>query len=208
MGGGPDNITCVLADVLEIGDGQQPLAEAAVVGAAGMTRLPPGPHETAPGRADSATAPQPVISGDDFDEPVARTSRRAGKRRRVWPVLVSVLSVAVVAAGVGGYFGWQWTQDQFFVGASADEVVVFQGIQQEVGPIQFFSVIQRTGKSVSELSTARPGADQGRHRGHHLGRGHHQDQRAQVFAKDTTEQKAAPAASSTPSATPTKTKPQ
>jgi protein phosphatase len=28
------------------------------------------------------------------------------------------------------------------------------------------------------------------------------------FAKDTTEQKAAPAASSTPSATPTKTKPQ
>jgi len=206
-GGGPDNITCVLADVLEIGDGQQPLAEAAVVGAAGMTRLPPGPHETAPGRADSATAPQPVISGDDFDEPVARTSRRAGKRRRVWPVLVSVLSVAVVAAGVGGYFGWQWTQDQFFVGASADEVVVFQGIQQEVGPIQFFSVIQRTGKSVSELSPPDQALIKDGIEVTTLAEGITKIN-GLSFAKDTTEQKAAPAASSTPSATPTKTKPQ
>ncbi len=206
-GGGPDNITCVLADVLEVTDDQSLPFEAAVVGAAGMTRLQAGSQDTSPGRADSATAPQPVISDDDFDEPVARSSRRPAKRRRVWPVLVSVLSVAVAAAGVGGYFGWQWTQEQFFVGASADEVVVFQGIQQEVGPIQFFSVVERTGKSVSRLSPPDqalikdgievPNVAEGLTKINALN-----------FAADATEEKAAPAVTSTPSATPTRTKSQ
>ncbi|WP_336212483.1 Stp1/IreP family PP2C-type Ser/Thr phosphatase [Nonomuraea sp. LPB2021202275-12-8] len=203
-GGGPDNITCVLADVLEITDGQQVPVEAAVVGAAGMNRLAsPDPHDTSPGRA-SATAPQPVISDDDFDEPGARASRRPAKRRRVWPVLAAVLSVAVIAAGVGGYFGWKWTQDQFFVGAWADEVVVFQGIQQEVGPIQFFSVAQRTGKSLSKLSPP----DQAL-----IKDGIEVTDVAEGITRINglnflTEQKASPAATRSPSAAPTKTKPQ
>ncbi|MFD0468723.1 PP2C family protein-serine/threonine phosphatase [Nonomuraea thailandensis] len=70
-GGGPDNITCVLADVLEITDGQQVPAEAAVVGAAGMTRLHGSPQDTSPGRANAVTAPQPVITDDEFEVPDA-----------------------------------------------------------------------------------------------------------------------------------------
>ncbi|NUW44395.1 Stp1/IreP family PP2C-type Ser/Thr phosphatase [Nonomuraea rhodomycinica] len=151
-GGGPDNITCVLADVLEISEGQQVPVDAAVVGAAGMNRLRPGPQETSPGRSSAVTAPQPVITDDEFDEPGAQASGRPGRRRRVWPVLVSVLGVGAAVVGVGGYFGWQWTQEQFFVGARGDEVVVFQGIQQEVGPLQFFSVARHTGKPLSQLS--------------------------------------------------------
>lgn len=153
-GGGPDNITCVLADVLEITDGQHLPVEAAIVGAAGMTKLHGNPQDTSPGRASAVTAPQPAITDDDFDEPVAQATRRSGRRRRVWPVLVTVLGIGVVAVGVGGYLGWQWTQDQFFVGARGDEVVVFQGIQQEVGPFQFFHVKQSTGKPLSKLSPA------------------------------------------------------
>ncbi|MEU1727259.1 Stp1/IreP family PP2C-type Ser/Thr phosphatase [Actinomadura sp. ATCC 39365] len=154
-GGGPDNITCVLADVLEISDGQEVPVEAAVVGAAGMTRLRGGAPETQPGRVSAVTAPQPAIAdGDDFDEPVAQATRRSGRRRRVWPVLVTVLGVGAVALGAGGYLGWQWTQDQFFVGARGDEVVIFQGIKQEVGPIEFFHVEKRTGRPLSKLSPA------------------------------------------------------
>ncbi|MER6513372.1 Stp1/IreP family PP2C-type Ser/Thr phosphatase [Nonomuraea sp. NPDC001636] len=154
-GGGPDNITCVLADVLEISDGQEVPVEAAVVGAAGMTRLRGGAPETQPGRVSAVTAPQPAITdGDDFDEPVAQATRRSGRRRRVWPVLVTVLGVGAVALGAGGYLGWQWTQDQFFVGARGDEVVIFQGIKQEVGPIEFFHVEKRTGRPLSKLSPA------------------------------------------------------
>ncbi|MGI5285099.1 Stp1/IreP family PP2C-type Ser/Thr phosphatase [Nonomuraea polychroma] len=153
-GGGPDNITCVLADVLEITDGQQVPAEAAVVGAAGMNRLRGNPQDTSPGRPSAVTAPQPAIADDDFDEPVAQAPRRPGRRRRVWPALVTVLSIGIIAVGAGGYFGYQWTQDQFFVGARGDEVVVFQGVQKELGPFQLFSVSKPTGRKLSQLSEA------------------------------------------------------
>lgn len=153
-GGGPDNITCVLADVLEITDGQQVPAEVAVVGAAGMNRLRGNPQDTSPGRPSAVTAPQPAIADDDFDEPVAQASRRSGKRRRVWPVLVTVLCIAIAAVGAGGYFGYQWTQDQFFVGARDGEVVVFKGIQKEVVGFQLFSVSKPTGRQLSQLSEA------------------------------------------------------
>ncbi|TDC11453.1 Stp1/IreP family PP2C-type Ser/Thr phosphatase [Nonomuraea longispora] len=154
-GGGPDNITCVLADVLDITEGQQVPGDAAVVGAAGMNRLRGGSEDAEPpGRAGAVTAPQPVIADDDgFDEPVAQASRRSG-RRRLWPVLVTVLGIGTLAVGVGGYFGYQWTQDQFFVGARGDEVVVFQGIKVEVGPFQLFEVSRPTGRQLSQLSEA------------------------------------------------------
>lgn len=200
-GGGPDNITCVIADVLEVTDGQElPVAEAAVVGAAGMNRLRLG-EDPAPGRVSAVTAPQPAITDDDFDEPVARASRASGRRRRLWPVLVTVLSVAAVAVGVGGYFGYKWTQDQFFVGAWADEVVVFQGIQQEVGPVQFFRVAQRTGKAVSKLSPP----DQALVRD-----GIEVKNVAEGLTKINTLKFAepTPTTSATPSPTPTRTKPQ
>jgi serine/threonine protein phosphatase PrpC len=153
-GGGPDNITCVLADVLEISDDQQLPAEAAIVGAAGMNRLDPT-KDLQPGRAGAVTAPQPVLSDDDFDEPVAEaTSRRSRKRRRLWPVLFTVLGVGVVGVAAGVYFGYQWTQDQFFVGARGGEVVIYQGIKKEVGPFQLFHVSRPTGRKLSQLSEA------------------------------------------------------
>ncbi|MFC5823343.1 Stp1/IreP family PP2C-type Ser/Thr phosphatase [Nonomuraea insulae] len=154
-GGGPDNITCVLADVLEITDGQQMPDEIAIVGAAGMTRLYGSPQDLAPGRAGAVTAPQPVLTDGELDEPVAETApRRSRKRRRMWPVLVTVLGVGIVGIVGAGYFGYQWTQDQFFVGASGDEVVVFQGIQRELGPFPLFHVSKPTGRRLSKLSEA------------------------------------------------------
>ncbi|MBB6346279.1 Stp1/IreP family PP2C-type Ser/Thr phosphatase [Nonomuraea muscovyensis] len=203
-GGGPDNITCVLADVLEIAEGQQPPAEAAVVGAAGMNRLHPAPPDAPPGQAGAVTAPQPVIPDDDgYDEPGARAARRPAKRRRVWPVLASVLGVGIVAVGVGGYFGWQWTQEKFFVGVTGGEVVVFQGIRQEVGPFQFFQVAQRTGRPLSQLSEP----DQAL-----IKDGIEVTSVAEGLTKIngmavTPEKKAAPAASASPSPSTTKTKP-
>ncbi|MBT2226514.1 Stp1/IreP family PP2C-type Ser/Thr phosphatase [Nonomuraea sp. NEAU-A123] len=208
-GGGPDNITCVLADVLELTDGQQVPGEVAIVGAAGMTRLRHEPQDTSPGRAGAVTAPQPVLTDDDFEDSGPQAVRRPVKRRRVWPMLVSVLGVAVVAIGVGGYFGWQWTQDQFFVGAKGDEVVVFRGIRQEVGPFQFFSVAQHTGKPLSQLSEPDQALVKGGIDVTTVAEGMTRINGFKATAEQT-EQKATPSASAspTPSATKTKAKPQ
>ncbi|MEU8268595.1 Stp1/IreP family PP2C-type Ser/Thr phosphatase, partial [Sphaerisporangium sp. NPDC049002] len=67
-GGGPDNITCIVADVVEIEEGQVVAGDAAVVGAAGSNRLRSQPPDTPAGRASTITAPQPVIVDDLDDE--------------------------------------------------------------------------------------------------------------------------------------------
>jgi PPM family protein phosphatase len=156
-GGGPDNITCVLADVLEVDEELAPLAEAAVVGAAGST-LPRSPAPGTPaGHAGAITMPQPVIADDDLEEPVARATGRPAKRRRLWPLMVFVGGVVVVGGTAGWYFGSQWLDDQYFVGARGNEIVVFQGLPTSLGPVDLFDVAKSTAESVSVLSAFQQG---------------------------------------------------
>ncbi|MEV7012981.1 Stp1/IreP family PP2C-type Ser/Thr phosphatase [Streptosporangium sp. NPDC051022] len=156
-GGGPDNITCVLADVLEVDEGTALPVEAAVVGAAGSTRQRSEAPDTPAGRASAVTMPQPVITDDEPEEPVARATRRPVKRRRLWPLLVSVGGVVLVGGGLGWYFGTQWLEDQYFVGAKGDEIVVFQGVKTNVGPFELFDVAKSTAESVSALGAFQQG---------------------------------------------------
>ncbi|MEU8270291.1 serine/threonine-protein phosphatase, partial [Sphaerisporangium sp. NPDC049002] len=44
-----------------------------------------------------------------------------------------------------------WTQDQYYVGAQGDELVLFRGVDSTIGPIQLNSVAQSTGLSVSSI---------------------------------------------------------
>ncbi|MFC4587872.1 Stp1/IreP family PP2C-type Ser/Thr phosphatase [Sphaerisporangium corydalis] len=157
-GGGPDNITCIVADVVEIEEGQVVAGDAAVVGAAGSNRLRSQPPDTPAGRASTITAPQPVIVDDDLDDrPVggpaanAVAAPRRVRRRRLWPIAVTALILIVVVVGGGGYFGYKWTQDQYYVGAQGDELVLFRGVDSTIGPIQLNSVAQSTGLSVSSI---------------------------------------------------------
>ncbi|SDH85059.1 protein phosphatase [Sinosporangium album] len=159
-GGGPDNITCVVADVLDVDDSLIPLGQATFVGAAGSGRLSSlnaGGGGAPPGGA-AVTAPQPAILSDDDDgRPGAQAPGRPARRRRLWPILATALGAGVVVVGVGGFFVWQWTQDQYFVGTSANEVVVFQGVNTEIGPFQLFDVARRTGIEVSTLKAFEQG---------------------------------------------------
>ncbi|GAA3787871.1 protein phosphatase 2C domain-containing protein [Sphaerisporangium flaviroseum] len=157
-GGGPDNITCIVADVVEIEEGQVVAGDAAVVGAAGSNRLRSQPPDTPAGRASTMTAPQPVIVDDDLDDepaggPAANAvaAPRRVRRRRLWPTAVFALVVLVVVLGVGGYFGYRWTQEQYYVGAQGDQLVLFRGVDTTIGPIQLNSVAESTGLSVSSI---------------------------------------------------------
>ncbi|WP_214415655.1 Stp1/IreP family PP2C-type Ser/Thr phosphatase [Sphaerisporangium fuscum] len=155
-GGGPDNITCIVADVVEIEEGQVVAGDAAVVGAAGSNRLRSQPPDTPAGRASTITAPQPVLVDDDLDNPAGGPALNAVAaprrvRRRLWPTAVVVLGLLGVVVGGGVYFGYRWTQDQYYVGAKGDELVLFRGVDTSIGPIQLNSVVQSTGLSVSSI---------------------------------------------------------
>ncbi|MFC4062970.1 PP2C family protein-serine/threonine phosphatase [Planomonospora corallina] len=158
-GGGPDNITCVVADVVEVGEGAAfPVTEAAVVGAAGSTLgRPPSPDGVSPGGAAQATMPQPVITDDD-DGPVARAApARPARRRRIWPLLASLGSVVLVGGGLGWYFGNQWLEDQYFVGVRGDEIVVYRGVNTTLGPFELFDTAYNTTVPVSRLGAFQQG---------------------------------------------------
>ncbi|WP_061290279.1 Stp1/IreP family PP2C-type Ser/Thr phosphatase [Herbidospora cretacea] len=156
-GGGPDNITCVVADVIETDDVQPPSHVAAVVGAAGSGRARSAPPDNPAGRAMTVTAPQPVIVDLELDdnpapEALAASGRRAAPRkRRTWPVVTTLLVVVVGVLGAGGYFGYQWTQNQFYVGADNGRLVVFQGVDADLGFVSFKHVVHTSDLSVSAL---------------------------------------------------------
>jgi serine/threonine protein phosphatase PrpC len=137
-GGGPDNVTCIVADVVDtdFGDDLPVIGGAFVDVGAGPDR-----SDTPAERAAAISQPRPVVVA-----PVR-------KRRRVprGPLLALLLIVLAVLAGFGTY---TWTQQQYFVGADGDEVAVFRGVDTEFGPLKFFSVQQNTNLEVANLAQA------------------------------------------------------
>ena len=57
----------------------------------------------------------------------------------------------LVAATLGT---WWWTQTQYFVGEADASVVVFRGVNTQLGPMKFYRVVDRTGVKVSDLKPA------------------------------------------------------
>jgi protein phosphatase len=77
-------------------------------------------------------------------------ARRARRRRLTWLVGTITLVLALVLAGLLGY---TWTQSRYFVGEDSNTVVIFQGIQQDIGPFSLSHEYKDTGIPVSLLST-------------------------------------------------------
>jgi PPM family protein phosphatase len=137
-GGGPDNVTCIVCDVVTDGQGDDvPVVAGAVV----------DPGADTGGDADS---PAGRAAGLSRGGAVAVRPRR--KERR-WPRVVAPAAiVALLLAAAAGT--WLWTQTQYFVGESGASVVVFRGVNTQVGPVKFYRVVDRTGVKVSDLKPA------------------------------------------------------
>ena len=82
---------------------------------------------------------------------MAELTAPPARRRRLWPVLAGLLALVIAGLGVGGYFAWRWTQEQYFIGAAADRIVIYRGVNTELGPIQLFTIAHSTNDSVSAL---------------------------------------------------------
>ncbi len=152
-GGGPDNITCIVADVVDSATAARPPSKGSVlVGAASNgAGGPPLRTDSPAGRAHvlTQTAPQAAIvvahddplprtaSAEELDEPVPA--------RRRWPIVKSLVAILLIVVIGGGYAAWRYTQAQYYVGAdSAGRVAIFRGINQEVAGLSLSGVYQET----------------------------------------------------------------
>ncbi len=151
-GGGPDNITCIVADVVDRATAPRPTSEVSVVaGAASNGSARPMLRTNSPaGRAHvlSQTAPQGAIV-IDHDDPAPRAAAAEAEQemhgRRRWPIVTSVLALLLILIVGGGYAAWRYSQDQYYVSTSDGDIAIFRGVNQSVAGIKLSHVYLRTG---------------------------------------------------------------
>lgn len=150
-GGGPDNITCVVADVLDadaLPDGAGPSTTPHVVGAAATDRLRRSRGSSgAAGRAAALAAAQEAAEVPEDDDTTSPRSLRRRVRRTLLTLLLAVLLLG------GGWWGYSWTQTQYYIAPAGQYVGIYQGIPQEIGPLSFSVLHEATDVRLDDLPT-------------------------------------------------------
>jgi protein phosphatase len=144
-GGGPDNITVIVADAVET---EHPLpAEPVVAGAAAEA-----PQTPPPGVADSAASRARTAEGRDVEAPtraVAIPARGTGGRHSRRLGVVAALVGLLLVAGAGA--GWAYVRSQYYVGADGKQVAVFRGVTGQVVGVELSSVEERSDLRTDQL---------------------------------------------------------
>lgn len=152
-GGAPDNVTIVIVDV----GGQHPISSgtATIVGSASNpsgiiipAARPVRPSWLHPVR-QAANEPTHFEPDTDYLEELIEEDRRRARRRRIgWIAGMLVAILALIGAAFGAY---SWTQTRYFIGADEDSVVIFRGVQQNIGPITLSTAIEDTEILLADL---------------------------------------------------------
>ncbi|MDN0199284.1 Stp1/IreP family PP2C-type Ser/Thr phosphatase [Streptomyces sp. S.PNR 29] len=163
-GGGPDNITVIVADVLDLDTGDTLAGQLSdtpvVVGAVaenqhqlhdnGIMQTPAGRAaglgRHVPGQGGGGGEFGPPGSGDTtgyipaagfgYDDDDFVKPRRKG--RWLKRSLYSALALAVIGGGL--YGGWRWTQTQYYVGTNDEHVALYRGISQDLAWVSLSKV--------------------------------------------------------------------
>ncbi|MFD5029647.1 PP2C family protein-serine/threonine phosphatase [Streptomyces sp. NPDC058220] len=168
-GGGPDNITCIVADVLDV-ESNDTLAgqlndTPVVVGAVAENQLPLSSAENAAamqtpaGRAAGLGRAVPQQSAGGFGPPGSGGDGGYGgmppeggfgaysdedfvkpRPGRKWLKRSFYLVLALAVVGGGLYGGYRWTQTQYYVGANEKHVALYRGISQDLAWVSLSKV--------------------------------------------------------------------
>jgi PPM family protein phosphatase len=155
--GAPDNVTVVLVDIDETMDSSH--VPPVTVGSAASPLSFDGEAGRRPLRLPSLLLhPLKATQTDDSHfEPesdeylnalIIEDRKRARRRRTTWLVFTAIAIAAIIGAIVLGY---NFTQRHFFVGASEGRVAIFQGVQQDIGPIELSHVYETTTITLTNL---------------------------------------------------------
>lgn len=155
--GAPDNVTVVLVDVDDTAESASN-PPVTVGSAATALSFEPDAHRRPLRLPSLLLHPLKATQTDDshfepesdeyLDTLIAEDRRRARRRRISWLAFLLIVLAAIVAGLVLGY---QYTQRQFFVGSSGDRVAIFQGVQQDIGPISLSHVYETTTIRLADL---------------------------------------------------------
>ena len=145
-GGGPDNVTVIVADVTDGGDirEQRPMVGGAAARDRGM--VPSADGSTPASRASALNAPRAAAPEPPPDDDNDRPKRH--------PLRTSALLILLLAI-LGGLLwgGWAWSQSQYYVGATPDgTVAVYQGIPGQIAGVHLSRVHESSNTRVVDLT--------------------------------------------------------
>jgi protein phosphatase len=127
-GGGPDNVTVIIADVVDVDYGDD---DPIIGGAAGDGSEDPPPQDSSASRAAALTAPKPEPKPVEPPPPADPKIKRR-KRLRVIAISLAVIVVLVAGAFTIRYFVLR----NYYVGEGTDkykgEIAIFQGVPGSV----------------------------------------------------------------------------
>ncbi|HZY75954.1 MAG TPA: PP2C family serine/threonine-protein phosphatase [Jatrophihabitantaceae bacterium] len=140
-GGAPDNVTVIVADVVQARVGELVNDVPVIAGAFVDPSAADVPGTDTPAERAAAISRPRLPTRSAPDEP---------KRRRRWrtPLLIVAVLVVIAAALTGVY---AWTQTYYFVGRDGSEVAIFHGVNTAFGPLKFYEVDENTGLKLNEL---------------------------------------------------------
>jgi PPM family protein phosphatase len=154
--GGPDNITCIVADVVDTVTGPvAPSQDEVLAGAAANPDARPllGSH-AGPAR-DSGPAQSPATANgylphDDDEDSNEYAADGSGPRRR-WPVVTTVLVILLLLVGGGLFTGWRYVEGQYYVNSDGTHVNIYRGISQPIAWMHFSSMYKKTSVLANEV---------------------------------------------------------
>ncbi|MDQ4118045.1 MAG: protein phosphatase 2C domain-containing protein [Actinomycetota bacterium] len=149
-GGGPDNITCIVADVVDVDYGE----DAPIIGgSAGRNhRSDDGDYRHEDSSAGSTSAFRAAATTLPRTEPVRIEPEPAPaprRRRGVRPVAI-VLGVLLVL-GLGAWLARTLVMQQYYVGVADNQVAIYQGVRGTALGIPLQRVAERSGIGLDDL---------------------------------------------------------
>lgn len=153
--GAPDNVTCIIGDVVDLDKDQAPPTAHEVVGAAAERKVTTT-HSVPVTPAAKAAALSRQVSGADVHEAAEAESLRLAEEgptsgRRHWLRSLSLGVLVLAVLGGGGYAAYDWSQRQYFVGQTKGHVAIYQGISQNIGAWKLSHVIDESDIVMSDL---------------------------------------------------------
>ncbi|MEP7193637.1 MAG: PP2C family serine/threonine-protein phosphatase [Actinomycetota bacterium] len=151
--GAPDNVTCIIGDIVDLDKDQAPPTAQEVVGAAAEHGTKTRAMPVSPA-AKAAALSREALGGDVDEDEQAEAGGLAddGPRlRRRWLKVPFLIALVLAAVMGGSYTAYRWSQQQYYVGAANGHVAVYQGVSQKVGPWKLSHVVTESDIPLQDL---------------------------------------------------------
>ncbi len=144
-GGGPDNVTVIVADVTDQDIVEQrPIVGGAAARDRGMVSAVE--ESTPASRASALQSPRAAVPEPPDEE--------ATERPRRHPVRTAVLLLGLLAVVGGGlWYAWSWSQRQYYVGSTPDgNLAVYQGVPGQIAGLHLSRVDHTESVTLDQLT--------------------------------------------------------